>query len=439
MAGVKKKPTKGGMYQAWFTDYTGQRRYFTATTRTEAKREAKRLEAEHRLVRLGIRPAPSSADKHARRPFEEVMQEYLAWGEAQGGRGGRAWGKTHARMRRAHLAWWQDRLGLKFQADLHRILPRVEKELQSLQQRGRAGKTMANYAEAIGAFCDWCVQRGYLAEDPLKDMVPFDATPRTHRRAMTADEIARLLEACPPHRRLLYETAFATGLRANELRSLRVEHLDVEHGGLHLDAAWTKNRKAGVQPVPEGLVARLAASADSGEASRLYQRFSRKKATSQAPVDPLLYVPSHTARALDKDLKAAGIPKQSPGGKIDFHACRVAYINLVIQSGVTVKEAQELARHASPELTMNTYGRVQKERLAKAVEHVGHAILQPKRVPVEYRRVVGAEHESATHVNTMGCADEKWWRRRELNLNPTQLPEKQNLHKTAQNPDRSVR
>ena len=70
-------------------------------------------------------------------------------------------------------------------------------------------------------------------------------------------------------------------------------------------------------------------------------------------------MPSHTARALDKDLKAAGIAKQSPGGKIDFHACRVAYINLVIESGVTVKEAQELARHATPELTMNIYGRVE--------------------------------------------------------------------------------
>jgi hypothetical protein len=33
----------------------------------------------------------------------------------------------------------------------------------------------------------------------------------------------------------------------------------------------------------------------------------------------------------------------SPAGKLDFHACRVAYINLVIESGVSVKEAQTLA------------------------------------------------------------------------------------------------
>ena len=35
--GVKKKPTKGGLYQAWYTDYTGKRQYFTAPTRTAAK------------------------------------------------------------------------------------------------------------------------------------------------------------------------------------------------------------------------------------------------------------------------------------------------------------------------------------------------------------------------------------------------------------------
>ena len=62
--GVKRKPTKGGLYQAYFTDYSGKKRYFTALTRSEAKNEAKRLENEHRLIRQGIRPMPSSAGRH---------------------------------------------------------------------------------------------------------------------------------------------------------------------------------------------------------------------------------------------------------------------------------------------------------------------------------------------------------------------------------------
>ena len=48
---------------------------------------------------------------------------------------------------------------------------------------------------------------------------------------------------------------------------------------------------------------------------------------------------------------------------------------------VTPKEAQDLARHSTLDMTMNTYGRVREERLAEAVERAGRAILQPARVP----------------------------------------------------------
>ena len=80
------------------------------------------------------------------------------------------------------------------------------------------------------------------------------------------------------------------------------------------------------------------------------------------------------------------VDHQGPGGKIDFHAIRKAYINLVIESGVTVKEAQTLARHASPELTMNVYGHARQDRLADAVERVAEVVLPVKRVPVGSRQ-----------------------------------------------------
>ena len=54
-------------------------------------------------------------------------------------------------------------------------------------------------------------------------------------------------------------------------------------------------------------------------------------------------------------------------GKIDFHACRTACVNLVLESGATVTEAQELARHSTPDLTMNVYGRTREDRLTQAV------------------------------------------------------------------------
>ena len=90
---------------------------------------------------------------------------------------------------------------------------------------------------------------------------------------------------------------------------------------------------------------------------------------------------SHTqpARALDPNLKAAGIPKYNPLGKFDFHACRVAYINLLLTAGdLSPIEVQQLARHASLDLTMNVYGRGrQDDNLANAVEHLSD-VLSPE-------------------------------------------------------------
>ncbi len=74
-------------------------------------------------------------------------------------------------------------------------------------------------------------------------------------------------------------------------------------------------------------------------------------------------------------LKTAGIPKLTHEGKIDFHACRVAYVTLVLESGANAKEAQSLARHSTPILTMNVYARATKGRLAEISERVGDKIL----------------------------------------------------------------
>ena len=71
----------------------------------------------------------------------------------------------------------------------------------------------------------------------------------------------------------------------------------------------------------------------------------------------------------------AGIPKVTKEGKIDFHSCRVAFVTFVLEAGASVKEAQTLARHATPELTMNVYGRTRDARLSQVAERVGEKIL----------------------------------------------------------------
>ncbi len=79
---------------------------------------------------------------------------------------------------------------------------------------------------------------------------------------------------------------------------------------------------------------------------------------------------------MDLDLNRAEIHKITSEGKIDFHACRTAYITFVIESGASVKEVQELARHSTPNLTMNTYARTRNDRLAQIAEKVGEQVIK---------------------------------------------------------------
>ena len=90
-----------------------------------------------------------------------------------------------------------------------------------------------------------------------------------------------------------------------------------------------------------------------------------------APEDALLYVPKDTARSFDIDIRDAGIQKVTDEGKLDFHSCRVTYINMVLDAGTSVKDAMALARHSTPNLTLNVYGRARKDRLAEIGQTVG--------------------------------------------------------------------
>lgn len=168
MPGVRSKRRASGKYQGWYFDHTGTRTWFEGTrSKADTLRIAQHLEDENRQVKLGYIPLATTISD---RTFSETRDEYLAWGMSQGGRGGRPWGPDHTRKRRERLAWWERQLALEKVSDMSHSLAEVESALRELQNQGRAGKTIANYVEALAAFCDWCVGREYLESDPLQKL-----------------------------------------------------------------------------------------------------------------------------------------------------------------------------------------------------------------------------------------------------------------------------
>jgi hypothetical protein len=156
------------------------------------------------------------------------------------------------------------------------------------------------------------------------------------------------------------------------------------------------------------LLSSLTDSAESGTVIKLYKTFySGRKSLLDDICNPLLYVPSHPARELDKDLAEVGIPKHTPEGKVDFHACRVAYISLLFEAGASTKEAQALARHSTPDLTLNAYARTREDRLTKLTEEVGDKILPSEKCALyvpQKRKRGGPPKSNSFHNNELELA-----------------------------------
>ena len=145
--------------------------------------------------------------------------------------------------------------------------------------------------------------------------------------------------------------------------------------------------------------------AEAQPEEQLYRRFyKRQDAIRKAPADPLLFVPFSLSRDFDKDLRAAGISKWRPEGKLDFHAIRHAYINLVLDSDVSAREAQAMARHSTPDLTFNVYGRARHDHMAEAVERIAARLYTAReRAPSVHRLAVGSEQEGVIACKTSNC------------------------------------
>ena len=253
--------------------------------------------------------------------------------------------------------------------------------LQKRLGRGTGIQTMNYYLREIKAFCRWLVKDRRMAENPLTHMKGGNARQdrRHDRRPLSLDELRSVIQAARQSSRdfrglagvdraVLYSVACASGFRASELASLFPEafSLDGELPTVTLPAEHAKNGRTAVQPLPPDIV----------EALRSY--------LSGRAVNQPLWSGTCLERAAEMfrlDLADAGIPYvvAGPDGPLyaDFHALRHSYIALLDRSGVTLKEAMQLARHSDPKLTMAVYGRAQLQELGAAVRRLPALVAEP--------------------------------------------------------------
>jgi hypothetical protein len=157
-------------------------------------------------------------------------------------------------------------------------------------------------------------------------------------------------------RYLLYRLSAETGLRAKELRSLKICSFDFDNLIVRVSGANTKNKREAVQPL------RL----DTAE--ELKRFFSGKMPNLKAFGGTHKKLTKRTAAMLQADLAEAKIPYVVDGLYFDFHALRHQTGTLLAASGVHPKVAQSIMRHSDINLTLSRYSHTLTGQEAKAVE-----------------------------------------------------------------------
>ena len=80
-------------------------------------------------------------------------------------------------------------------------------------------------------------------------------------------------------------------------------------------------------------------------------------------------------------------PRETKEGKLDFAALRNSYVTLAVEAGANVKELQTLARHRTPDLSLNVYAKTRNNRLSELAEKIGENVFSEQKCIPQARGV----------------------------------------------------
>jgi integrase/recombinase XerC/integrase/recombinase XerD len=241
----------------------------------------------------------------------------------------------------------------------------VRRYIAHLTERGAAASTSARKLAALRALFSSQREHGAIAVNPA-DLVSTPRRPSKLPRVLSAREVAALLDGIPAsgplelRDRAMFELAYACGLRAEELVSLRLDDVDYDGEQLRVEG---KGRKTRFVPVGEPAMAALARYRDRGRAAL---------ASAEAPCEAVFL--SKTGRPLGTSdvrrrlrtwtSRVAAIGDRAGSG-VSPHALRHSFATHLLDGGADLRSIQELLGHASVSSTQ-IYTRVESARLRSA-------------------------------------------------------------------------
>lgn len=243
------------------------------------------------------------------------------------------------------------------------VTPRVlRRYVAGLTEGGQAPTTVARKLASLRALFRSLVEHGELEQNPA-DLLSAPRRAQRLPRVLKPDEVAALLDRIPADTalavrdRALFELAYASGLRAEELVRLDVASVDFEDEQVRVEGKGDKTR---LVPVGEPALRALA---------RYLERARPALATSDE--EPALFLSKSGRRLSTSDVRrrlrvwTRQLADVSRTGVISPHALRHSFATHLLEGGADLRAIQELLGHASISTTQ-VYTRVESARLRSA-------------------------------------------------------------------------
>jgi integrase len=258
---------------------------------------------------------------------------------------------------------------------------RIQRYLAERRQSGLSIKSCNYYLTAAKSFFNWMVDDKRMSENPVAHLKGQNANTdiRRARRSLEPDEIRRLLEKTAKgperfgmsgyERSLLYRFAAETGLRANEVRKLKVGDFNFDNLTVTIKAGYSKHRREDVQSLRQDTAALLKEFLKD-KMSMVKAFGGRYKQLTKRTSD---MIKADLAETEEKDKNGKTIIEAIPyiddaGRYADFHSLRHTTGSLLAASGVHPKVAQSIMRHSDINLTMSRYSHVLRGQESEAIE-----------------------------------------------------------------------
>ncbi len=255
-------------------------------------------------------------------------------------------------IQKAQLEWWRNKLG---SLSLANISPaKINDCMNDLTDSGRAPSTINRYLAPLSHAFTYAVKDlGWMNDSPMRK-VSKPKEPRGRVRFLSADERARLLDACKDsNNALLYPAvvlALSTGMRQGEQFSLTWRTVDTQTGRIILEDTKNGERRTVVA---------------TGPALDEIRKLAKVRRLDNEHVFPGLKKGKHIdlRTPWKKALKAAEI------ADFRWHDLRHCFASELAMSGATLAEIAEAMGHKTLAM-VKRYSHLTENHISKVVERM---------------------------------------------------------------------